>query len=298
MGISSATVRNVMADLEDQGFLESPHCSSGRVPTEKTLSLYAQSLVSREKSLPLSQHDVSVLDSMEHSQGAMDQVSQTLADLCQCAGVFFSAPQDPVIVGLKFLPLSPGKAVSILETSCKKTEHRVISIPIDTSQQDLNQAAEYLNALVFRRNVHDALNHVEQILRHQTEHLRVLALHLLRNGVYKNSGALDIKGHSYLLNTIRDIRGIGQFKNLFAWIEKQKMFSEMLQSIIHTRRLQIFFGHDDGFANFQGCSVVMAPYQAERNKGVVGVIGPLHMDYRRVIPIIDGMAKIVERTFQ
>jgi heat-inducible transcriptional repressor len=194
--------------------------------------------------------------------------------------------------------LAPGKAISILETSCGKTEHQVISVPINTQPDHLKEAEEYLNTLVFHRKVHDVLTHVAHTLRHQSEQWCVLALHLLRKGVYRNSGALDIKGHSYLLNHVRDVQGISQFKKLFSWLEKQKMFSEMLENIIHTRRLQIFFGHDTGFVNFQGCSVVIAPYQAECNKGVVGVIGPLHMDYRRVIPIIDGMAKIVERTFQ
>lgn len=85
---------------------------------------------------------------------------------------------------------------------------------------------------------------------------------------------------------------------LLTWIEKQQLIFSMLHQVILKQQLQVFFGHDDGFANVQRCSVVVAPYQCQENKGVVGVIGPLHMDYRRVIPIINGMAKIVEKTFK
>jgi heat-inducible transcriptional repressor len=298
MGMSPATIRSVMADLEEKGFLESAHCSAGRIPTIKTLRFYAQNLAGQEESLPLSEGDFSVLDAMEHSDSVLGKVSQTLSDLCQGAGVFFSAPQDPIIASLKFTSLGPGKCLCTLEDSSGKTDYRIVSIPLETNDEQLNEASNFLNHLIARHTAQHALAHVEKILNTKKDCLHVLILHLMQKGVCEDLGALDIKGHGYLLDSIQDAHSMIQFKMLFAWLEKQKMFCDMLHNVILKRRLQIFFGSDDGFANVYGCSVVVAPYQAEHNKGVVGVIGPMHMDYRRVIPIIDGMAKIVERTFK
>ncbi len=296
MGLSSATMRSVMADLEKKGFLSSAHSSSGRMPTEKTWRLYSQNLVNQCSTQTLSDGDWAALHALEYSNTTM--VSQTLADLCQGAGIFFSAPPDVMISSIKFLRLSPSKSLSALEMMCGKTEYRVISIPVHITAEQLTEASDFLNQLVHGRTISDALNHVEKTLGQTSECLCLLSMHLLRNGVVDLEGRLDIKGHGYLLNGVYDSDSANAFKMLLTWLEKQQLMFSMLHQVILKRQLQVFFGHDYGFANIQGCSVVVAPYQCMENKGVVGVIGPLHMDYRRVIPIINGMAKIVERTFK
>jgi heat-inducible transcriptional repressor len=296
MGLSPATMRSVMADLEKQGFLSSAHSSSGRMPTEKTWRLYSQSLVNQCSTQTLSDGDWAALRALEYSDSTM--VSQTLADLCQGAGIFFAAPPDLIISSIKFLRLSASKSLIALEMMCGKTEYRVISIPAHITAEQLTEVSDFLNQLVHQRSISDALSHVEKTLGQTSEYLFLLSMHLLRNGVGDLEGRLDIKGHSYLLDAVCDSDSASAFKMLLTWVEKQQLMFSMLHQVILKRQLQVFFGHDDGFANIQGCSVVVAPYQCRENKGVVGIIGPLHMDYRRVIPIINGMAKIVEKTFK
>ena len=297
MGLSSATMRSVMANLEKKGFLSSTHSSSGRIPTEKTWRLYAQSLVHQWGAHTLSDHDLDVLHGLEYTDSTMGKISQTLADLCQGAGIFFAAPPDLVIASIKFLLLSCGKSLSILEMICGKTEYRIISIPTHITPDQLLEASQFLNPLVHQRTLTDALDHVEKTLGETKDYVDLLSLHLLRHGMSSLEGRLDIKGHGYLLDSVCDAHSATEYKILLSWIETQPVFCSMLHQVMVKRQLQVIFGQEEGFANVQRSSVVVAPYQCKGNKGVVGVIGPLHMDYRRVIPIINGMAKIVEKTF-
>jgi len=288
---SSATIRTIMAHLEENGFLVSRHRSAGRFPTPKALRLYAQHVVDQNL---LSEDDYCALTE-KISENPWGNVSQALADLCECAGVFFSAPQDPIISSLNFVLVSPGKAMSVLSTACGRKEHHIIPIPQDVDGAQLQEASNYLNAHVKGLRLAQAIEHMKNTLESQANQLYHALLHLVCKQVVHKEGALEIKGHAHLLSNIQDLAELEMFKTLFSWLETQKLFSEVLMQVIEKRSLQIFFGLEEELFNINGCSLVVAPYIKSHHRGVVGVVGPLHMDYRRIIPIIDTMAKLVER---
>lgn len=215
MGLSSATMRSVMADLERKGFLASAHCSSGRIPTEKTWRLYAQGLANQSSSQTLSDHDFAALSALEYTDSTREKISQTLADLCQGVGIFFEAAPDLIVSSVKFLRLSSSKSLSILEMMCGKTDYRVISIPTHITAEQLIEASQLLNQLVYQRTITDALQHVEKTLGETTEYLWLLSVYLLRNGVGAVEGKLDIKGHGYLLDAVCDSDSATEFKRVF-----------------------------------------------------------------------------------
>ncbi len=289
---SPATIRNRMAELEEHGFLISPHRSAGRFPTPKALRLYAQHVLDQNI---LSEDDYFALTEKINQKDPCSSVSQTLADLCECAGVFFSAPQDPIVSSLTFISVSPGKAMSILSTYCGRKEHHIIPIPEDITPCQLQEASNYLSTSIKGLSLAQAMGHIENSLESQARHLYHLLLHLVCKHVIQKESALEIKGHAHLLSNVQDMGELDMFKTLFSWLETQKIFSEILMQVIETRSVQIFFGLEEEVFNINGCSLIVAPYEKNHYRGAVGVVGPLHMDYRRIIPIIDTMAKLLER---
>lgn len=290
---SPATLRHSMAELEEHGFLMSPHRSAGRLPTSKALRLYAQHVLDENS---LSEDNYCALKEKIIERDPSSSVSQTLADLCECAGVFFSAPQNPVIYSLHFVSVSPGKAMSILSTQCGKKEHHIISIPQEVTPCELQEASNYLSASLKGLSLSQAMDRIENSLESQARHIYHLLLHLVCKHVLHKESALEIKGHAHLLSNVQDLGELEMFKTLFAWLETQKIFSEILMQVIEKRSLQIFFGLEEEMFNIAGCSLIVAPYEKNDCRGAVGVVGPLHMDYHRIIPIIDTMAKLLERT--
>ena len=285
VSVSSATVRGMMAELEERGFLSSPHRSSGRIPTPKTLRFYVQRIMDQH-CLPKEER---ALKEQAISGELFGQISQTLADLCQCAGVFFSIPQDPTIQAFDFLFLPPSQAISVLVTQCGHREQHLITLPDGVGHEQLQEATNYLNDQMRGLTLQQAIQKIEQTLQNQTLRLYQLSLHLVRREGSKES--LDIRGHANLLH---GVEALSTCKALFSWLETQQIFSLLLREVIEKRSLQIFFGLEEDLFNIHGCSLVVAPYETKKAHGFLGVVGPLHMDYRRVIPIIDTVAKLVE----
>lgn len=289
---SPATLRNIMADLVERGFLISPHKSAGRLPTGKALCLYIQRLV-EEEGIPEKIHHF-LIQEITQSQGLVQEnLSQALADLCKCAGIVVIPPQDPIIHSLDFIPLSLGKAIAILVTRCGKVEHRSITLPTALQTAQLHEASNYLNARVSGMTFAQAKAFLAQTVDCQKDHLHTLAADLLHKDIRPSP---IVKGQAQLLESIQDMEEFQAFKALFAWLEKQTAFQQLLEHVHQAQGIQVFMGNDHPLFNVEGCSFVIAPYGDCEHIGAVGVLGPLHMDYRRIIPIIDFTAKLMERT--
>lgn len=290
--VSPATIRNVMADLEDQGFLESPHRSAGRLPTPDALRLYIETLKDSHK---LDQDTHNLLGEAAASDDLSGRIGQTLADLCQCVGLFFHRPQELPIHSLDFIYLCPGKAAAILVTQGGQVSRRIISIPVTVDSDGLQQASNYLNARISGQSLLKARNHIQTTLDSQKAYLHQLALSLLNKDLQPSDGSITFRGHAHLLNTVQDAEDLQTFKALFHWLEVQEVFRELLDQVIESGKPQVYFGIEYE-SHLERCALLMAPYETETHEGVIGVIGPLHLDYRRAIPIIDTAAKLIEES--
>jgi len=290
--VSPATIRNVMSDLEEQGFLESPHRSAGRLPTPNALRLYIKSLSNHQS---LDRDTQNTLGEAVASDDLSGRIGQALADLCQCVGVFFHRPQELPIHSLDFIYLCPGKAAAILVTQGGQVSRRVISIPLSVDPEAIQQASNYLNARICGQSLLKARQHIQTTLDSQKAYLHQLALTLLNKDIQPQDGSLTFRGHAHLLNNVQDVEDLQTFKALFHWLEIQEVFRGLLDRVIESGKSQVYFGVE--YENhLGGCALLMAPYATDTREGVIGVIGPLHLDYRRAIPIIDTAAKLIEES--
>jgi heat-inducible transcriptional repressor len=299
-GWSPATLRNIMADLEEQGFLTSPHRSAGRVPTASALNLYLQDHVNLPAQDTPSHHELAHHFHTTAPADTLENTIQTLAELCQCASILFVLPTDPIIYSIDFLLMSPGKALAVLVTRCGRVEHRLLTVDQTITAIQLQEASNYLNTRIVGYTLKQARHYLNTAIEKQKEHLHHLSVSLMEKGIdWENPKAERIiKGQNHLLDTVQDLEELETFKALFTWLETQETFQNLFDQICHqSQGIQIFIGDEHSIFDVQGCSFIMATYGRETNQiqGGIGVLGPLHMNYPKIIPLMHHAVQALEK---
>ena len=300
MDLSPATVRNVMADLEEMGLVKSPHTSAGRVPTAAGYRLFVDSLISlqppgNEELLRLKGE----LEGDELPQHLVESASRMLAGLTHMAGVVMIPRQDQVVIReLQFVHLSDTRILAILVTRQGEILNRIIETSRAFTRRELEQASRFVNE-------HYAGNDLEtiksRILREMAEHrhdmdrLMKEALTIADRALQVAEGEDDfvVAGQTNLMD-FDELAQLDRIKELFeAFSEKQEIL-HLLERCSQAQGVQLFIGEESGYGPLEKCSVVTAPYSVdEKVVGVLGVIGPTRMRYDRVIPLVDVTAKLL-----
>jgi heat-inducible transcriptional repressor len=295
--LSPATKRNVMADLEDLGFVASPHTSAGRVPTPRGYRLFVDSLLTIK---PLDRVAISQLEvnlNPEHPQGLIGTASQLLSQLTHFAGVVVASKKTPAFRHIEFLALSDKRVLLIIVTSEGDVQNRILFTDRAYTPAELTYAANFLNqnyaGLNFdeiRRRVHDELRrlHADMTV------LMTAALEAGSQAVSESSEAYAVSGERNLLDSQDLSANMTRLRELFELFEKKALLMQILELSGRAQGVQIFIGGESGIAPLDECSVVTAPYEVDGQVvGTVGVIGPTRMAYERVIPIVDITAKLL-----
>ncbi len=301
--LSSATIRNVMADLEEYGFVTSPHTSAGRVPTDKGYRFFVNTLLRVQ---PLETEAVAEirrqLDSRrESSKDLVSSVSQLLSKVTKLAGVVtVPRTQQASITHVEFVGLSENRVLAVLVFDNREVQNRIIQLERYYSPDELKRASNFLNEQFRGRT----LNQVrEEILRQLAEthaHLNEIMLdaisvaqHVFEAGEGEESLEYVIKGETNLMG-VAELTNVEKLRRLFEAFNEKRDFLHLLDHSLKAEGVQIFIGHESGYQILDDCSVVTAPYAAgDSVVGVVGVIGPTRMAYERVIPIVDMTAKLL-----
>jgi len=298
LDLSPATVRNVMADLEEMGFIASPHTSAGRVPTPRGYRFFVDTLLTIK---PL---DRIALDQLEenlhpdHPQRLISQASQLLSDLTRFAGVVVAPRRrTPAFRHIEFLALSEKRILLIIVTADGDVQNRILFTDRPYTPPELTNAAAFLNQHYAGLTFDEIRGRIHEELRQLREDMTVLmtaALEASDQALSESAETYVISGERNLLESQDLASNMNRLRELFELFEKKTLLMQILDSSQRAQGVQIFIGGESGIASLDECSVVTAPYEVDGQVvGTVGVIGPTRMAYERVIPIVDITAKLL-----
>jgi heat-inducible transcriptional repressor len=299
--LSPATIRNVMADLEDIGLIYSPHASAGRIPTVKGYRLFIDTML---KVKPLNAAVIDQLKERLHRDltphNLIEAASDMLSGITQLAGVVTVPRQEHTALRqIEFLELSENRVLAILVMNQQEVQNRIIQLDRAYSESELSQAANYLNETFGGRDLatvrRDLLKELDTVRKDMNRMMRS-AIELGEKVFATNGQAQD----DFIVVGQTNLIGYEQFSNMDKLRQLFKAFStkhdilHLLDRCICANGVQIFIGQESGYQVLDECSVVSAPYSVYGDViGVLGVIGPTRMQYDRVIPIVDITAKLL-----
>ncbi|QNT69336.1 heat-inducible transcriptional repressor HrcA [Defluviicoccus vanus] len=304
VSLSPATIRNVMADLEESGLLFSPHASAGRLPTEAGLRLFVDGLLgvgalADDDRRSLSQQCAGSSTSID---GLFEAATTALSGLARCAGLVTAPKTELPLKHIEVVSLSPSRALVVIVTEAGVVENRVIETPPDLPPSALVEASNFLSARLVGRTIVEARTEILAELQRHTDMLDQLTGRVVESGLATwggdgKSGQLIVRGQAHLLDDVQAIGELEQIRALFALLETKETMLQVLSMVEGGEGVQIFIGASSPLFNVTGCSMIVSPYRDGREKiiGAIGVIGPTRMNYARIIPMVDYTAKLIGR---
>lgn len=301
LDLSPATIRNVMASLEEEGYIHAPHTSAGRIPTSQGYRLFVDSLINVT---PLADQECESLENeLEHSSSneIIHSASNLLSGLTQLTGIVMAPKREArAISKIEFIKLSEQQVLVVLLMSNNDVENRLIHLEKDMSTAQLQQSSNYLNELLVGKDLSLArttlLNEMKQVRADMNE-MMLSAIDLGEQAVSGMKENLQddyvVAGRTNLMD-YEDLSDIDKLRQLFNAFNEKRDILGLLDRCMNADGVQIFIGSESGHDVFGDCSVVTAPYQInDSHIGVLGVIGPQRMHYDRVIPVVDITAKLL-----
>jgi heat-inducible transcriptional repressor len=300
--VSSATVRNVMADLEELGFVTSPHTSAGRVPTDKAYRFFVDSLLrahppTDDASLEEIRRQLDL--PVESKKTLAASASQLLSNITHLAGVVTLPPTEvSVLTHIEFLPLSENRVLVVLVLDDRDVQNRIIQLGRHFPPEELRRAANFLNEHCtglsmarireeLLRQLHETRESLNRVMLDAIE----MAQRLFEQSGQKQDIQYVIAGETNLMG-IAELSSVEKLKRLFETFNEKRDMLHLLDQSLKAEGVQIFIGQESGYQVLDDYSLVMAPYSSDKGViGVLGVIGPTRMAYERVIPIVELTAK-------
>lgn len=302
LSLSPATIRNVMADLEDYGLIAAPHTSAGRVPTPKGYRFFVDTLVQFRQPAPREINELQKQLSEElttDSKILAEGVSSALSSLTSLASLVTLPRQHAVTLRqIEFVPISDRRVLAILVINDSEVQNRFINVDRDYSESELRRAANYLNDNFAGRDISDIRKLVLEELQRTQESMNQLMIDTIAFAQAAIPGAEEQSGYVMTGQTklmgFEELSDVERLRQLFEAFSQQREILGLLDRSIEADGVQIFIGEESGYQLLDNCSVVTAPYRVnDEIVGVLGVIGPTRMAYERVIPIVDVTARLV-----
>lgn len=300
LNLSPATIRNVMADLEDLGLIHSPHTSAGRVPTVNGYRLFVDSLLTVK---PLNKEELLPLQNSLMTTGevanAIEIASQILSETTHMAGIVTLPRRELVCLRhVEFLPLSNTRVLAIFVTDEQEVHNKIIHTARQFSPAQLQQAANYINSIYSGRSLAALREAVVRDLQEDQQKMNqemldaVTMAHLLLENDNKKEDYV-LRGEANLMD-FAELADMERLKQLFAAFSQKREVIHLLDQCLHADGVQIFIGEESGYQAFDRCSLVTSAYSVNNEVvGVLGVIGPTRMAYEKVIPFVDITAKLL-----
>lgn len=297
LDLSPASIRNVMSDLEEMGFIASPHTSAGRVPTALGYRLFVDSLLTVQ---PLQRAEIQRLENELQSpdpQELIDSTAKLLSELTHFAGVVMIPRRKSVSFRhLEFVPLSERRILLIIVTTDGNVQNRIISAERAFTSSELTYAANHFNQNFSGQTFDEVRSKLHAELKQMQSDITRLMSAALEAGS-KTSGEDDglvLAGESKLLNVSDLSSNVVSLRKLFEAFENRTSLLQLLDNSQRAEGVQLFIGGESGYSPLDECSMVTAPYEVDGDVvGTLGVIGPTRMAYERVIPIVDITARLL-----
>ena len=301
--LSAATVRNVMQDLEYLGLLDSPHVSSGRIPTQMGLRMFVDGLLEvdglaitdREKL------DGTLSENPKDISATLDKIGSALSGITQGASLVLSPKQESEIEHVEFVSLAHDRALVVLVFSNGHVENRLFRPPLGQTPSSLKEAANFLNSIMQGRTLVEAKQIIQSEISVRRQELDSLAAELVENGLVfweakgERQERLIVRGRANLLESEAEEEELERIRLLFNDLERKQDIEEFLSLTEQSDGVRIFIGSENKLFSLSGSSLVVSPYMNSDKKviGAVGVIGPTRLNYGRIVPIVDYTAQLV-----
>jgi len=298
LDLSPATIRNVMSDLEEMGFIASPHTSAGRVPTPQGYRFFVDTLLVVKQLASGELHRLEDQLHPDNPQRVIHAASQLLSQLSQFAGIVMTPRRRAMTFRqIEFMRLSEKRVLLIVVTPDGDVQNRILFTERDFSAAELISAANYINQHYSGHSfeeVRQRLNQELHELRQDMIQLMTAAVEMGNQAVVETSEPYVISGERNLF-AVRDLsQDMTRLRQLFELFEQKTMLAQILDLSLRGHGVQVFIGGESGVSAPDEVSVVTAPYTVDGEVvGTVGVIGPTRMAYDRVVPIVDITAKLL-----
>jgi len=297
LDLSAATIRNVMADLEEMGFVTSPHTSAGRIPTPRGYRLFVDTMLTIRPLEELASREVERSLYPDSPQKVINSAAQLLSSLTHFAGIDMTPKRSQIFKHIEFLRLGEGKILLILVTPQGDVQNRILPTTQDYTPSQLVEASNYINAHFSGKSFSD----VSARLRAELDHLRGdiagLMTLALENGVADSRLThpdMVISGERHLLDVGELSSNLSKLRKMFDMLEQKSLLMQLLDVSSHADGIQIFIGGESELLPYEDLAVISAPYSVDGQVvGTLGVIGPTRMAYDRVIPIVDITSKLL-----
>jgi len=301
LDLSPATIRNVMADLEELGFVSSPHTSAGKVPTPRGYRLFVDTLVryKQPKGDDIRKLQAQFEKQFNDSDELLGAVSSLLSNITSMAGVV-TVPRthQATLRQIEFLPLSEKRVLAILVINDREVQNRILHIDREYTATELQRAANYINEnyagtdlLQIRERLISDLEKTRDSMNRAMHDIIAVAQAAMHETTPKNQFLLA--GETNLMD-FAELSDLDTLRRLFEAFSRKRFMLDLLDRSITANGVQVFIGDESGFQILDNCSVVTAPYNVDADTiGVLGVIGPTRMAYDRVVPIVDVTARLL-----
>ncbi|MBU6285605.1 MAG: heat-inducible transcriptional repressor HrcA [Proteobacteria bacterium] len=297
LDLSPATIRNVMADLEDMGLIASPHTSAGRIPTPRGYRLFVDTLLTVK---PIEIDKTGEMQDQLQSadpQRVLASAATLLSSLSSFAGVVMTPRRSSRFRQVEFLRLNAQRFLLIIVTDQGDVQNRILVTDRDYRQEELIEAANYINQHLAGLG----FGEIKTKLREELQHLQMDISALMQAAVQTSESALSEEVDPVVIAGQRNLLGVSdlsdnmeRLRRLFDLFDQKTSLLQLLSASSRAKGVQIFIGGESDLVPMDQLSVVVAPYEVDgRIVGTLGVIGPTRMAYERVIPIVDITARLV-----
>lgn len=300
LDLSPATIRNVMADLEDLGLIVSPHTSAGRVPTVKGYRFFVDSLLTVQN--PPHEDLARLVGHLEEEpdvEQLLQKTSTILSDITRLAGVVMvPTSTSRALRQVEFLPLNENRVLAIIILNSREVENRIIYTDRVYSESELTQAANYLNSAFAGLDISEVrsklLSEMSAARAEMNDIMQTVIEVTGKVFVEKDTHKDYVMSGETNLMEFDELSNVTTLRQLFEAFNQKRSILHLLDQALVGEGVQIFIGEESGYEVLDDCSVVTSPYESDgRILGVLGVIGPTRMAYDRVIPVVDLTAKML-----
>jgi heat-inducible transcriptional repressor len=302
IGLSAASIRNIMSDLTESGYIMQPHVSAGRVPTDRGYRFYVDSIPQPQQ---LGWDEQATIESLIKAAGldvrdVLRQSSSVLADLSKQAGVVTATPAvEQTFKTIEFIKIADDRILVVLVSTSGLVQNKIIFDEDGINQETLERYSRMLNDMLKDLDLQQARERIEEELaREKTKVDAMLGKVLRLSHIILSQQAtreIFIEGQTNILDE-PEFAQIETLKAILVMFEEKSNLLKILDKTLEARGIQIFIGSEHGLDEIEACSIVAYPIRTDETVlGSIGVIGPKRMNYQKVVPLVDTTARILTR---
>jgi len=304
--LSPASIRNVMFDLQESGLLKSNHTSAGRVPTDLGLRFFVDGLlqVGRIKNNECEEIKKTINNDQKNIEDLCNNASELLSGLSDCAGIVVAPKIGGRLKHIEFVPVSNDKALVILVTENGMIENRIIKIPKGLPGSLLIETTNYLNSITKGKSLIASKKLIKEQIKSDKIRIDKASRKLIDEGFAcwddaTKKSKLIVTGTSKLLEDVKALEQLEDVRILIEELENKKNLMGIIEETQTAEGLQIYIGSENNLFGLTDCSTIISPFKNQDKEiiGAIGVIGPMRINYAKIIPVVDYTAKLITKKF-